>query len=170
MPRIAAPALVALTAATLLAACGGSGGVAADKAAAPAPGAQVTAMNTGDAVGADGDMAKIPQGMSLTKAQAAGLGKDGAPVVRVIGTETGCTPDVTSVKAGKVWFTMTNQGTKISEMYLETPDAKQLVEVESLKSGAAGAFTVNVTKGSYLVACEPGMADKQIRTAISVTD
>jgi Cupredoxin-like domain len=119
--------------------------------------------------GNDGDEAKIPQGMSEAKAVAAGMGKDGAPVVTVTGTETTCVPDRTSVPAGKVWFRFTNQGTRISELYLETPDAKELAEVEKIKKGASGAFRTTVKPGSYQVACEPGMADKQVRTGITVT-
>ncbi|HEY6798852.1 MAG TPA: cupredoxin domain-containing protein [Kineosporiaceae bacterium] len=153
-------------AATSGAAAGGA--AAGDSGAAAAQPADSMAEEAGGG-GNDGDEAKIPQGMPEAKAVAAGLGKDGAPVVSVTGTETTCVPDRTSVPAGKVWFKFTNQGTRISELYLESPDAKELVEVEKIKKGAGGAFRTTVKPGSYLVACEPGMADKQIRTAITVT-
>lgn len=117
----------------------------------------------------DGNDAKVPQGMSEAKAVAAGMGKDGKTVVSVTGTETTCVPDKTTIKAGEVWFKITNQGTRITEMYLESPDAEELVEIEKIKKGASGAFKTTVKPGSYLVACEPGMADKQVRTGITVT-
>jgi iron uptake system component EfeO len=78
-------------------------------------------------------------------------------------------PDKTSVPAGPVWFKLMNQGTRISELYLESADAKELAEVEKVKKGSGGAFKTTVKPGPYLVACEPGMADKQVRTGINVT-
>jgi hypothetical protein len=159
---------------TAMNAGGGAGSTAAAPAAAAGGGdaAAAPANSMAEEAGGgdnDGDAAKLPQGMSVAKAVAAGMGKDGAPVVSVIGTETTCTPDKTTVPAGKVWFKITNKGKRITEMYLEAPDAKELAEVEKIKAGAAGAFSTTVKAGSYLVACEPGMADKQVRTGITVT-
>jgi hypothetical protein len=73
------------------------------------------------------------------------------------------------VKAGKIWIKIVNKGTKLTEMYLENTKGDELIEIEKVKHGAAGAFKKTIAKGSYLIACEPGMADKQIRTPLTVT-
>jgi Cupredoxin-like domain len=183
-------ALTVLAAATALsAACGGgssgqatlqtaaAAGAAAGTAAPQAVGAdpqaaagslpQVTTSESGG--GNDGPEAKLPQGMSADKATTAGMGSDGAPVISVMGTDTSCIPDMTTVPAGKVWFKLTNKGNKITELYLESPKAKELVEVEKVTTGNSGAFATKVKAGSYLIACEPGMNDVQIRTPLTVT-
>ena len=179
-------ALTVLAAATALsAACGGgSAGQAAPQAAAatggaaqPAAGAdpqpvagsipQVTVSESGG--GNDGPAAKLPHGTTADKAAAAGMGTDGAPVISVIGTDTSCIPDMTTVPAGKIWIKLTNKGSKITELYLESPEAKELVEVEKVTTGNSGAFSTKVKAGSYLIACEPGMNDVQIRTPLTVT-
>jgi hypothetical protein len=69
----------------------------------------------------------------------------------VTGTETTCVPDKTTLKAGQVWFKITNHGSRITELYLESPDAEELVEVEKIKNGPSGAFKTTVKPGSYLV-------------------
>jgi Cupredoxin-like domain len=179
MRRLVPFAVVATLAGVGLSACGSTpapaAGVNAGAASTPAAGAAAGGQPANSMAeeagggGNDGDAAKLPQGMSEAKAVAAGLGKDGTPVVTVTATDTTCVPDKTTVPAGKVWFKIENQGTRITEAYLETPDAKELVEAEKIKKGTAGAFRTTVKAGSYLIACEPGMADKQVRTGITVT-
>ena len=165
----AAPAAAgAASAAPAAAASGGATDAAAGAAAAGGAAIpQITAMEADD--GNDGPAATLPQGMTEAKAKAAGLGTDGAAVITVTGTDTSCIPDKTTIAAGKVWIKIVNNGTKITEMYLETPKADELIEVEKIKHGEAGAFSTTVKQGSYLIACEPGMADKQIRTPLTVT-
>ena len=128
---------------------------------------QITATEADE--GNDGDAAKIPQGMTEAQAVAAGMGKDGVPVITVAATDTSCLPDKVTVPAGKVWLKMTSSGKKINELYLESSEADELIEVEHIATGKTGAFRTTVRKGSYLIACEPGMADVQIRTPLTVT-
>jgi len=141
---------------------GGSGNQAAG-AAIP----QTTV--TEDGGGNDGPAAKLPHGTSAEEATAAGMGNDGNPVISVTNTDTSCIPDMTSVHAGKVWLKVTNKGTKITEMYLEGPDGEEQMEVENVKVGASGAIKATLKEGMYLIACEPGMSDTQIRTPLTVT-
>jgi hypothetical protein len=144
-----------------------SGSAAAQEPVSAASIPQITTMEEDS--GNDGDVAKIPQGTTEAKAKAAGMGTDGAPVITVTGTDTSCIPDKTTVRAGKVWIKIVSKGTKITEMYLEDTKGEELIEIEKIKPGQAGAFSKKITKGSYLIACEPGMADKQIRTPLTVT-
>jgi hypothetical protein len=141
---------------------------AATSPAAKAAGIPQITVTEEDA-GNDGDMAKLPQGLLGAKAVAAGLGKDGVPVITVTGTDTSCLPDRTSVPAGKVWFKLVSKGQKVNELYLESAKGDELVEVEKVKTGMFGAFKTTVKAGGYLIACEPGQADTQIRTPLTVT-
>lgn len=171
---------------------GGAAGAPAGQAAPGQPMQQEPmASGSGDMQGGgdmqDGDMAggdmgganemggdqedMLPKGTSLTKAKAAGLGTDGAPVVAVVGNDTTCKANKMSVPAGNVWFQMTNKGgMKINELYLEDAKAKELIQVEGLKNGQSGAFKFKVKPGKYLLACEPGGQGKQIRVALTVTE
>ena len=144
-----------------------SGSAAAQKPGSAVSVPQITVMEEDS--GNDGNMAKLPLGTTEAKAKAAGMGTDGAPVITVTGTDTSCIPDKTTVKAGKVWIKIVSKGTKITEMYLEDTKGEELIEIEKVKHGEAGAFSKKIAKGHYLIACEPGMADKQIRTPLTVT-
>jgi hypothetical protein len=179
------PIVVAGFLAAALAGCGGgstastaastsAAASSADAGVAAAGGASAgtgTASGAADA-GASAAHAALPTGMAGADAIKAGLGTDGAPIVSVIATDTTCKPVKTSIKAGKIWFKITNKGTKITELYLEKADASntELIQVEKIRPGQSGAFSTSATAGHYMVACEPGMAghDTQVRAAISV--
>ena len=163
----AAPAAAA-PAAAASAAPADSAAAMDDNAAAGGAAPQITAMRAGDSDETTGE--KLPQGASEAKAKAAGMGTDGAPVISVTATDTGCLPDKSTVAAGKVWFKITNKGAKINELYLESTKGVEMIEVEKIRKGTAGAFSKKVTKGNYLLACSPGMTDSQIRTPLTVTD
>jgi hypothetical protein len=111
----------------------------------------------------------LPHGQIGAKAVAAGMGKDGLPVVTVSSTETACKANKKSVPAGQVWFKIMNKGMQLNELYLENTAAKELIQVEPIKAGQYGGFKMAVKKGKYLLACEPGGNGKQIRTPITVT-
>jgi len=117
----------------------------------------------------DGPDAKIPQGFLEPAATTHGLGKDGNLVVSVSSTDTTCVPNKRSIPAGTIWFKLTNHSKRINEMYLETPKGDELIEVEKVKTGLSGAFKTTVKPGTYVIACEPGMNDKQVFTGITVT-
>jgi hypothetical protein len=119
--------------------------------------------------GNDGPDATLPQGKLGAAAVAAGMGTDGNLVVTVTSTDTTCVPDKLTIPAGKVWFKLASQTTRLNEMYLETTSGTELIEVEKVKTGQFGAFKATVKPGTYVIACEPGMADQQVFTGITVT-
>jgi predicted small secreted protein len=183
MRRTIATFTAVLATSLTLAACGGGGGGTTSQAAggaAPSAASGGAAANgaagggvpqeTGAKVGADDETTgeKIPNGASAAKAMAAGMGKDGAPVITVTSSDTGCVPDKAQVAPGKVWFKLVNSGQKINELYLESTEGNEMIEVEKIKSGQAGAFSKTVKPGSYMLACAPGMGDTQIRTPLKV--
>jgi hypothetical protein len=112
---------------------------------------------------------QLPQGMREANAVAAGMGKDGNPVITVTATDGTCLPDLTTMPAGVVWIKLVNNGAKVNEMYLETDNGRELVVVANIRHGETGAFktTLEVIR-QYLIACEPGMAGRQIRTPLTV--
>jgi hypothetical protein len=170
-----------LATAVTLSACGGGGNNATQQAAAPpaaaasdagmaAPAGGGAAEATGTKVGGDDETTgeKLPQGASEAKAKAAGMGTDGAPVITVTASDAGCQADMDKVPAGKVWFKIVNSGKKINELYLESPKGVEMIEVEKIRAGKAGAFSKAVTAGSYQLACAPGMGTMQIRMPLTV--
>jgi Cupredoxin-like domain len=186
MRRTIATFAVVLAATVTLAACGGGGATANtnQQAGAPASGGSAAGDAGGNAAAAGGGVPqitgakvgdddettgeKLPQGASVAKAQAAGMGSDGAPIVTVTSSDTGCMPDKSQVAAGKVWFKLVNQSKKINELYLESAKGKEMIEVEKIRSGQSGAFAKTVQPGQYMLACAPGMGNTQIRTPLTV--
>lgn len=168
--RLLAISVLAVATAT---ACGGGSKTDAKPDANAAAGAAATDSAAGgdhDMDKDDPDEGKIPHGTDLDAAVAAGLGTDGAPVISVTGTDTECTADVKSVKAGKVWVKFTNSGTKINEVYLESETDEKLAEVENITTGKSGGFSFTVEKGKYQLACQPGMDDAhQVKAPLEVT-
>jgi hypothetical protein len=187
---VASLALVLATTAAL-SACGGGSAPATNQppaqpvaATQPAPAAAAGSAAAMDEGAGDGDMAqetgqkvgdddettgeKIPQGTTVQKAVAAGMGKDGAPVITVTSSDTGCLPDKNVVPAGKVWFKLVNKGPKINELYLEDLKGTELIEVEKIRVGQSGAFSRKVAAGKYQLACAPNLGDTQIRTPLTV--
>lgn len=157
-------------AATTAAIAGQAGAMHTGQAMNPAgqPIPQITGPEPGGG-GNDGSMGALPHGTTAARAMAQGLGSDGVPVISVVNTDTSCIPDKTTVPAGRVWLKVTNHGKKITEMYLESAQGEELVEVEKITTGKAGAFRTTVKPGTYRIACEPGMADNQIYTPLTVT-
>jgi hypothetical protein len=127
-------------------------------------------MNGGMAAGANemGDEEKLPVGMTGAKAIAAGMGKDGNPVVSVTATETTCKVNKKSVPAGTVWFKLTNKGMKFNELYLEDAKGNELIQAANVKAGQVGAFKWSVKAGKMQLACELEDKGKQIRVPITI--
>jgi hypothetical protein len=123
----------------------------------------------GNEMGGGMEEEKLPMGMTGAKAVAAGMGKDGNPVVSVTATETTCKANKASVPAGTVWFKMTNKGMKFNELYLEDGKGKEYIQAANVKAGQVGAFKFKVKEGKWQVACELEDKGKQIRVPITVT-
>ncbi|MBL1100914.1 cupredoxin domain-containing protein [Streptomyces sp. 205] len=96
-------------------------------------------------------------------------GTSGAISVRA--ADDACELSRTSAPTGSIAFKITNEGSKITEFYLYSPDKKVVSEVEGIGPGISRTMKVKVTKaGSYTTACKPGMVGDGIRGGFSVTD
>ncbi len=88
--------------------------------------------------------------------------------VTVAANDSGCLLGRTDMAAGVTTFVVTNTGTKITEFYVFKGD-KALGEVENVSPGTSRELSVELTAGSYVGVCKPGMAGNGIRSAFTVT-
>ncbi len=78
--------------------------------------------------------------------------------VRVSSTESECTLSTTEVKAGKNTFSVTNDGSQVTEFYVLAEDGLRILsEVENIGPGITRDLTVNLAEGIYKTSCKPGM-------------
>lgn len=81
---------------------------------------------------------------------------DGA--VTVSSTESECNLSTTEVKAGKNTFSVTNDGSQVTEFYVLAEDGLRIIsEVENIGPGITRDLTVNLAEGTYKTSCKPGM-------------
>lgn len=92
-----------------------------------------------------------------------------AAQVTVNATDTACTPSVSEGKTGTTSFAVTNNGTKVTELYVYGKANSVLAEVENISPGLRRELTVDFTEpGTYRLACKPGMIGDGIRTDFTV--
>ncbi len=90
--------------------------------------------------------------------------------VTVTSTDNACQLSRTSVAKGKVEFTVTNSGSKLTELYLLGEGDRVISEVEDISPGLSRTMTVELTQpGTYTAQCKPGMAGDGLRTPLTVT-
>jgi len=89
--------------------------------------------------------------------------------VAVTGTNTACTPAVTSLTAGTVTFEFTNTADRVNELYVLRADNSVVGEVENVTPGTQRSLTADLSAGGYFLVCKPGQAGDGIRTEIEVT-
>jgi iron uptake system component EfeO len=95
----------------------------------------------------------------------------GTAKVAVTSTDTACQVSAAEAPSGRVVFTVTNGGSKVTEFYLLGKDALRIIgEVENIGPGLTRDLIVNVTPGAYFTACKPGMVGEGIRAPFTVTD
>ncbi len=88
--------------------------------------------------------------------------------VAVAGTDSGCTPAATELKAGKTTFVFTNTAKEVSELYVYE-GTKVLGEVEDVLSGASKMLTVELaTAKTYKLTCKPGQKGDGYSRTITV--
>lgn len=81
---------------------------------------------------------------------------DGA--VTVSSTESECNLSTTEVKAGKNTFSVTNDGSQVTEFYVLAEDGLRIIsELENIGPGITRDLTVNLAEGTYKTSCKPGM-------------
>ena len=88
-------------------------------------------------------------------------------------SDTACDVAETELPAGGTTFAVTNKGTKVTEVYVyaKSGDAftKVVSEVENIGPGISRDMEVNLSGGTYEIACKPGQKGDGIRQKITVT-
>lgn len=93
---------------------------------------------------------------ACTQKSSGGDGKSGAITLQA--ADDACELSQASAPAGAITFEVTNEGSKITEFYLYSPDKKVVSEVEGIGPGTSRTMTVKVTQaGAFTTACKPGM-------------
>jgi iron uptake system component EfeO len=116
--------------------------------------------------------------MLLTAAALAACGgsADGAgsaAAVAVTADDDSCTVADTELAAGDTTFEVTNEGSKVTEVYVYGESGgtftKVVSEVENIGPGTSRDLDVDLAAGDYEIACKPGQKGDGIRQAITVT-
>ena len=94
---------------------------------------------------------------------------DAGTEVSVDATDTGCALSVAEAAVGPVTFAVTNNGAKVTELYVYNPSGGVVDEVENISPGLKRDLKVELAApGTYVVACKPGMVGDGIRTDFTV--
>ncbi|HSU34496.1 MAG TPA: iron uptake system protein EfeO [Propionibacteriaceae bacterium] len=92
-------------------------------------------------------------------------------VLTVQATDTACTVSAPQAPSGKVTFSVTNGGAKVTEFYLLGSDGLRIVgEVENIGPGLTRDLVLTAAPGDYFTACKPGMVGEGIRAPFAVSD
>ncbi|WP_182902516.1 iron uptake system protein EfeO [Microbispora sp. H10830] len=101
---------------------------------------------------------------TTTQATAAGDGK-----ITVAATDTECKVAKSDLAAGTSTFSITNNGTKVTEFYVYATGDRVMGEVENIVPGLTREVVVELPPGVYETACKPGMTGKGIRGPLKVS-
>ena len=88
--------------------------------------------------------------------------------VSVTATDTACELSATEGATGATTFAVTNNGTKVTELYVYKADGSVLAEVENVSPGLKRELAVDLTPGTYKLACKPGGVGDGIRADFTV--
>lgn len=94
---------------------------------------------------------------------------DSADAVAITATDTQCRVARTDLEAGKRSFKVTNNGDKVTEVYVYAEGDRVVTEKEDIGPGTSVTFSADLAAGSYEVACKPGQTGDGIRQTITVT-
>ncbi|MFF5291061.1 iron uptake system protein EfeO [Paractinoplanes globisporus] len=89
--------------------------------------------------------------------------------VAVHASDTACTAATSDVPAGTSVFAVTNEGSKITEFYVYAEGDRVMGEVENILPGVTRDLHVELTAGTYQIACKPGMVGAGVRSTLRVT-
>ncbi|MEU8275383.1 iron uptake system protein EfeO [Microbispora bryophytorum] len=101
---------------------------------------------------------------TTTEATAAGDGK-----ITVAATDTECKVAKSDLAAGTSTFSITNNGSKVTEFYVYATGDRVMGEVENIVPGLTRDIVVELPAGVYETACKPGMTGKGIRGPLKVS-
>ncbi|MGH3321268.1 MAG: iron uptake system protein EfeO [Streptosporangiaceae bacterium] len=92
----------------------------------------------------------------------------GGRAITVTATGSSCEVAKTRLSAGTHTLAVTNEGSKVTEVYVYAPGDTVVTESENIGPGTTARVTVQLDQGKYQVACKPGMRGHGIRQRITV--
>jgi iron uptake system component EfeO len=111
-------------------------------------------------------------GLGLAATAACSGGGGSAPSYDVKAGDSSCQVSRTDLPAGKATFKVTNAGSQVTEVYVYAREGGEFTKVvgekENIGPGTSQSFTVDLSAGTYEVACKPGMKGDGIRTKVTV--
>lgn len=106
--------------------------------------------------------------LMATSAVACSSSDDGT-VVDVTASDDACVVAKTDLEAGKTTLRITNDGKKVTEVYVYAAGDRVVTERENIGPGTSADLTTDLAAGTYEIACKPGQTGKGIRQEITVT-
>jgi iron uptake system component EfeO len=94
---------------------------------------------------------------------------DGTGPVTVKATDSACDLSRRDVKSGTSTFSVTNNGSKVTEFYVYAEGDRVMGEVENIGPGLKRELIVELPAGKYQAVCKPGMVGNGIRGDLTVT-
>ena len=92
-----------------------------------------------------------------------------ATVVKVAASDDACRVASTELDAGNTTFRITNEGSKVTEVYVYAEGDRVVSERENIGPGTTADLSTDLPAGTYEVACKPGQTGDGIRQTITVT-
>ncbi len=91
--------------------------------------------------------------------------------IAVTSTDNECQVAAVDASSGTVAFSVSNQGSQVTEFYLLGEDKLRIVgEVENIGPGVTRDLVVLAAPGQYYTACKPGMVGDGIQAGFTVND
>lgn len=87
----------------------------------------------------------------------------------VTGTDTSCELAKDILDAGTIAFEFTNDGKKVSELYVLKENGDTVGEVENVGPGTTSTLKVDLVAGDYKIRCKPGQSGAGISQPFEVT-
>jgi iron uptake system component EfeO len=108
-------------------------------------------------------------GCSAKDSKTSESAKAASTQVTVNATDSECVLSASEGGTGSTTFVVTNNGNKVTELYVYDKDDRVLGEVENISPGLQRQLAVDFSQpGTYKVACKPGMVGDGIRTGFTV--
>ena len=108
-------------------------------------------------------------GCSTKESVTSDSGKAASVEVTVNATDSECALSASEGGIGSTTFVVTNNGSKVTEVYVYDRDNRVLGEVENISPGLRRQLAVQFSQaGLYKVACKPGMVGDGIRADFTV--
>jgi len=96
-------------------------------------------------------------------------GEKASDDIAVTASDSACVVATTTLSSGTHRFTVTNEGSKVTEFYVYADGDRVVGEVENIAPGVARSLLVDLPAGSYEAACKPGMKGDGLRAELTVT-